>query len=369
MTGTLLELVSALAPRSRDFRQLASQCFGAWPVSIVEVLEKLSSMPGPLRETALRLLQDAEQGSADRLDPVEGLPLEHPLDGDWRFASGVPDALVWRLLTHAGSGGRILLACAPTVVLATARIGVSHRVVVAVRWGDPVFEALRALVPQARYVDFDETDGMDAAAGLIDPPWYDDVATPLVQRVANGVRSSGILYICGPDLMTAPSNAKGLTGARASLYAGLVPNGRAWRVRYRTPMFEARSMEAAGIRSVPSSWRTGLLRQFVRTHTEIEVRSPLEPETSWTETTFGKGRLWLRPSAARGGKPIVLVSDSVSRTSPIREDAAAWTSANTVVVGGTEADILSLRDVASPLRAKLTDMDHESCWRERERDP
>lgn len=368
MTKSLLELVSAVAPRSQDFRHLASQCFGAWPASILKCLDDLSAVSGPLRNIATRLLLDAEKGLPDRLDPVEGLPPEHPLDGDWRFAAGVPEMVLRKLLAAAGTDGRILLACTPTVVLAAAHLGVSKRVTVAVRDGDPISDALRSTVPDARYLGFEEIWGLEAAAGLIDPPWYDDIAEPLVKRLAGGIRQGGVLLACGPDLMTAPSNAKRLSRSGTSFFEGLVPMGSASRVRYRTPFFESRAMEAIGIRSVPSSWRTGLLRTFVRTASNIAPLAPLTSDDTWAETAYGGNRLWIRASAARGGKPKVVVSDSVSRTSPLRDIAWAWTSANTVIIGGTKEDALGLTlRLSSPLLARLMDMDNQPCWQQRDR--
>lgn len=369
MTGALIDLVRTEAARSRDFRHLSSRCLGAWPVSILECLDQLACEPGPPREAAIRLADDAQEGVAEDLSPVKGLPLEHPLDGDWRFAPGVPETILRRLRDTAGKDGRILLACAPTLVLAAARLGMSHQVAVAIRDKDPVSATLRELVPDAVYLDFDELSGFGASAGVIDPPWYDDVAAPLLQRVCAGVREGSVLLVCGPDVMTAASNARALTQNVADLYQGLVPVGRASRVRYRTPLFESRAMQAAGIRNVPAFWRTGLLRPFIRTGFCDTPILPLMSESGWVEIPYRSGRMWLRLSAARGSRSRIVVADSVSRTSSLRAVASAWTSANTVMIGGTADEIRKLAlgstNPTSGLCRQFEEFDEKPCWRSR----
>lgn len=369
MRVSLLDVVREQAARSKDFRQLSSRCLGAWPVSVLECLEQLALESGPAQEAAIRLADDAQEGFAEDLSPVEGLPAEHPLDGDWRFAPGVPETILRRLRDAAGKGGRILLACVPTLVLAAARLRMSHQIVVAVRNGDPLSEALRGLVPGALYLDFDELGGLGASAGVIDPPWYDDVAAPLAQRVCGGICEGGVLLVCGPDLLTAASSARPLIGNSIDLYPGLAPVGRTSRVRYRTPLFESRALQVAGIRNVPAFWRTGLLRPFVRSGTSDSAMLPLAPDTGWVEVPSRSGRIWLRASMAQGRKARIVVTDSVSRTSPLRATASAWTSSNTVMIGGTVDAIRKLAlgpaAPASGLVGKIEESDAKPCWRRR----
>lgn len=369
MKGSLLDVVREQAAHSRDFRQLSSRCLGAWPVSVLECLEQLALEAGPAQEAATHLADDAQEGYAEDLSPVDGLPAEHPLDGDWRFAPGVPETILRRLRAAAGKSGRILLACVPTLVLAAARLQMSHQIVVAVRNGDPISEALRGLVPGARYLDFDELGGVGASAGVIDPPWYHDVAAPLVQRVCAGIREGGVLLICGPDLMTAASSARALMGNVTGLYPGLAPVGRVSRVRYRTPLFESRALQVAGIRNVPAFWRTGLLRPFVRSGISDSAMLPLAPDSGWVEAPSRSGRIWLRTSMAQGRKARIVITDSVSRTSPLRGTASAWTSSNTVVLGGTVDEIrkiaLGPAGPASGLVGKIEASDAKPCWRRR----
>lgn len=373
MTRALLEVVRMEIAHCHYFRQLSSRCRGAWPVSILDCLEMLASEAGPWKEAAIRLSDDAQEGDPDVLSPVEGFPIEHPLDSDWRFAPGVPEMILRKLRSITGEDGRIILACVPTLVVAAARLQMSHQVVVPVRNGDPVSKALRELAPEVRYVDFEELDGLDASAGIIDPPWYDDVASPLVQRTCAGIRERGTLLICGPDELTAASSAQVLSGGAAGLYPGLVATGRISRIRYRTPHFELRALQAAGIKSVPAFWRTGLLRPLVRSGTSDAAIQPLARNDAWVEAPFRVGRIWLRPSAALGGNARIVVADSVSRTSPLRSVASAWTSSNTVVIGGSVNEIqnlaLGLTGPASDLVLKLEETDAKACWRRRTSHP
>lgn len=369
MKGTLVDVVRAQVMQSRDFRQLASQCLGAWPVSILECLEQLVSEGGPARDKALWLADDACEGLAEDLAGGDELPLEHPLDGDWRFAPAVPDRILRRLCEAAGPGERILLACVPTLVIAASRLKMSHRIAVAVRAGDPVCEALRSLVPDALYLDFDDLRGLEASAGVIDPPWYHDVAAPLIQRVSTGIRQGGVLLVCGPDLLTAASSARVLTGNLGDLYPGLASLGRTFRVRYRTPLFEFRALQAAGIRNVSAFWRTGLLRPFIRTGAFNGSMQPLASDGGWKEVPHQSGRIWVRAPIARGQKARIVVADSVSRTSPLRDVASAWTSANTVVIGGTIEEMQNLAlgatSPTAPILQRLEQSDSKPSWRRR----
>ena len=373
MSAELEALVREVAPRCSSFRQLASRCLGAWPVAVARTLGRIAAEPGVDREGAARLLADAVGSPPAKLSTVRGLPPEHPLDGDWRFAPDVPRKLLRRLLKAGGTRGRVLLACVPPLAIIAEQLGVADRCVVAVRESDPVADAVRRLAPHAAYRGFDELAGIEAGAALIDPPWYDDVALPIVQCVCAGVREGGTVLISGPDLLTAASRALAFSAGAPSAWPGLRPTGTSARVRCRTPAFEARALLAAGVRNVPAFWRTGLVYEYERCGPRAAAPLPFGPGEGWTEVPFGACRLWIRPAAVTGEEARIIVADTVSRTSPLRAGATAWTSANTVVTGGTQAEILSLARpdsvCADGLRARLIVADENPCWQRASRGP
>ena len=125
-------------------------------------------------------------------------------------------------------------------------------------------------------------------------------------------------------------------------------------------------MMASGIRSVPAFWRTGRIHEFESSGPSAVSPAPFSIDVRWTEVPFGGARLWVRLGAATGEKAELIVARSVSRTSGLRVRATAWTSAHTVVIGGTAAEISSLfrPDDAthSALRARLIETDESPCW-------
>jgi hypothetical protein len=367
LTSLIAYKVREEVSQAKRFSELAGRCLGAWPADIVESLTELSLDRGELSDQAHALLNDAKQSVqfASRSDPC--LPLEHPIDSDWRFAREEQRRLLDNLISSIPAQEKILIVCAPTIVLEAGRRGIGSRVVVGIRRNDPVAEALQRTVPEAKYLYLDSLCGVEAAAGMVDPPWHDEVAEPLVQRLVCGVRIGGRILISGPDKLTAASSVHKLRSVVGSpSWTGLAPEGAPIRVRYQTPRFEARALQAGGIGNVPSDWRTGLVHLYFKT-AGVRQSDDLVSGSDWKERTIDGHRFWIRPRMA-SSEAILSTSSSVSRTAPLRKAASIWTSGNTVVTGGSQRDLEllaagSVRKASAEFITRLLEWEEGSCWK------
>lgn len=366
MPSALHGHLQRILTRVSGFDDLASRCLGAWPPDIIEALISLADLGGVDGDLAEWLLEDARAKKLIALHSDMELPLEHPLDSDWRFEAEERARLLDQLVDRLAPTDRILAVCAPTIVHEAGRRGIGSRMVVGIRSKDPVMEALKKLVPDAEYVPIDQLIGTRAAAGIIDPPWQDHVAKPLVERLLSGLRVGARVLISGPDLLTSANAVSSLRTSHGSpSWPGLSSTRPPLRVRYKTPRFEARALLAAGISNIPPVWRTGLVHSYRKAH-EFRFHSQLVTNSDWTEVLLEGHRIWRR-LRGNGVPAHIRVSDSVSSQNPLRQTATVWTSGNTIVTGGALIDLdgLSQTDVdghQAEFRQRLLHAEECSCW-------
>ena len=336
MTGalTLAAMVEVLAPHAATFAALSAQCAGAWPGEVARIL-------GELRRSGRVAHADADRLAASAATPPSlpaplhdrRLPLAHPLDFDWRFAVGSADALlaaVDRLMPHARN---LLLVCAPTVAVRAAEWGDRWGVTLAGRPFDPVAAAsTRAAEGAIRFVDLaGDMAAVRADAAIVDPPWYDDIAMPLLGKALAGLSVGGLLLACRPDRLTGASAADLLAGIEAQAdtlgLSGAVQLPTA--LRYETPLFELNALRALGLAGTHPRWRTG--RVVAATKARLGCALGDVAPGEWLEASSGPGHKWDhdtgpcgKPAASLGG----CVVPSVSRGHPARVEAALWTSGN-----------------------------------------
>ena len=336
----LAEIVRREAPRARDFAALTEVCEGAWPGDVLHALGNTES------EAAMSLL-DGIGHPCGRVPADRRLPLAHPLDADWRFTRATAEHILDTLLAASPSGGDILLIAMPTVALAAYDRGLIHRIVVASRYGDPIDTALRAVMTGCRFIGLREMPRNTFSTVALDPPWYDDVALPLVDVAVDAVARDGHVFLCTPDRLTSPSSAHGLSALLdAPDTVGLVAVAPLGQVRYATPFFELRCLKAMGIANVSPRWRTGLLHVC---RPGAWARSRPQPTASvgrdWREVRHGPIRIWVRRPPVGEGAAAIAVASSISRTDRTREVAALWTSGNTYAahVGAIEPSALRMQ--------------------------
>ncbi|XYD11443.1 hypothetical protein R1A27_14165 [Methylobacterium sp. NMS12] len=321
----LEQVVDLEASRAADFAALTERCQGAWPGEVRRILAGRSDADARRLLTGVR--RPFGRTSTDRR-----LPLAHPLDADWRFTRESAERVLKAAIAEA-RGGDILLIAVPTVALAAHDRGLTHRIVVGSRIGDPLDVALRAAIPGGRFVDLQAIPAAAFRAAVLDPPWYDDVAGPLVEVAREAVGGGGRVLVCAPDHLTSPSNARRLSALPDDPGAlGFSTATLAERVRYATPFFELRSLEADGITGVSPRWRTGLLYVGTPASWTLQARQEFRAAgDAWREVRRGAIRIWVRERAATGDTMDVAVTRSVSRTDRARAVASVWTSGNTYV--------------------------------------
>jgi hypothetical protein len=361
--------VQSLLSSVGTFFELSELCLGAWPSDVLNILASIGASNHPNATKAHALADNACMPVTARAPINAVLPAEHPLDFDWRFNPRSCRELLDRVTSGLDSSDRLLLVCAPSVALFAHSQGLGHQIIVGTRPSDPVIESLRFNAPTLEYTDINELEAKDAAALLIDPPWYDDVAIPLLSQALRGVRVGGSVWICGPDHYTRPSAATSLLDEHASLAnLGIAKsdNGQDIRARYTTPSFESRTLSALGLRNVSPNWRTGLVRAYRKTH-DVQVSKPMESQRDWKELGQGQSRIWFREALALDTSAFeqIVISPSVSRTNPLQSTACVWTSNNTVVIGAARSDLEIMsrgRDWReSPLGLRIMSVEAAAC--------
>ncbi|MGI8397449.1 hypothetical protein ACRYWZ_13775 [Agrobacterium deltaense] len=339
----LQALIYSHLDKVATFAELTNLCLGAWPSDVMHALITLSDLDRSLSGRIEALMCSVATPYVDDDLPRTVLPAEHPLDFDWRFHPATSEMLLDRVISGLGATEKMLFVCAPSVALLAHEKGMGHQVVIGTRRGDPIIDALKKHAPTLDYVDISQISGLKAARLLIDPPWYDDIALPLLSLVLSGIDVGASVWICGPDHLTRPSAAHYLldeNSVREKLGIAKLGPDMDDRVRYRTPPFEMRTLAALGIRNISHSWRTGLARSYLKVRT-VPVAAPPDHAHQWKEISDGPSRIWLRDELARetSTDEQIVVSTSVSRTNPLHASACVWTSNNTVVTGASRLDL------------------------------
>lgn len=343
----LVDLIQHLIVRVDSFRSLTARSKGAWPVHLLDALCVVKTKGDDLAKRASILIAEAAIRTTDKAylpshDPR--LPLPHPLDSDWRFDRLTKLGLLKALLA-ASDEDKILLVGMPTIVLAAADAGVDHRIVHAVRDGDPVAEALADLAPRATAIPIEDFPKRPiAACAAVDPPWYDDVGVPMVERAIAGTIPGGTVFICGPDEMTGASAASALKGIQAKgAQFGLADVKRVARTRYETPLFEMMALGELGVHSVHPQWRTGLVHCGIRFAVNM-VPGPMPQNPGWQEIVIGTCRIRVRSISSC----TELVPDSPLSVLPSVSRTHSSRAAANVVTSGNAAGVIPMLSVSTP---------------------
>lgn len=329
----LLETVKSQLSFANSFSLLTAFCDGAFPASIVDVLRQLSSKISTASE---RL---AEVGRHHPLRPFsdQRLPVPHPLDFEWRYSNASADELLRKLNAIAGPGGRLLFVCTPTVALRAVDAENSRDVIYASRADDAVTASLKEVCSdRMEFIEVrDDLSWIGAAAALVDPPWYDDIALPLVTQAVVGLEDGGGVLIGVPDRLTGCSSAPLLSSIDADSrpfgleYAQLL----AGKLRYETPYFELNTLHRLGLYSVHPRWRTGRVAFARKTRNSIPRYS--FPESGmWSEIGGGASRMRFRVPTngefVSSGPFRFNVRETISRVPARSHSEVGWTAGNRV---------------------------------------
>jgi hypothetical protein len=336
----LVDTVKRRLATTDSFSSLTASCDGAFPARIADVLLHLS----PKMATASERLSEAARSHSLRPFSDPRLPLPHPLDFEWRFSNLSIDELLRRLNIIAGPRGKLLFVCTPAVALRAFDMNNPRPLTYASRLDDPVTAKLKEVCGERmEFVEVrNDLSTVGAAAALVDPPWYDDIALPLVTQALRGLEEGGGLLIAIPDRLTGCSSAPMLT----SIAADAKPFGMeraqilVGKLRYETPFFELSTLRHLGLRSVHPQWRTGRTVFGRRTRTPIPYhRFPVDG--GWREVGDSSWRMRLRRRDNKqppGSGTIPLhVRGSVSRAATRAHVEECWTVGNRVACASVAA--------------------------------
>lgn len=354
---------------------------GLDPLYLVPALEELAAQGGsdPVRAlaaTALRLLRTEPEGRGPRRAET-GLPVEHPLDYDWRFDSSTR-ALLAGLIGVDNPSVVLLLGC-PTLAAEVVRMAQ-----VTLIDDNPALKvpAASAALGGAAHVKVDllarprVTAGLDAEVVVADPPFYPEAMRAFLHAAAAGSQLGATLYLVLPTRWTRPS-AVGDAAAALSTACDLgYERMDIWpdAARYVRPGFERAAHRDSGLFGVPDRWRTAdtaVLR--LRARTSAVVPALDTDRHQWREVSVS-GRRWrvrIRSEAARaaavtdrllaGGAPMGTVSRRDKRRATanvITDDNRAFTTDQpallldvlTALASGHEVDTVVPRSLNRPVR-------------------
>lgn len=273
------------------------------------------------------------------LSPAFVLPVSHPADYEWRFSAQTKRELVARILQHVGVGETIAHLGSPSTYLEGVLWASQLRHVLLER-NDAVISALSHATSHPHEicrVDLisDDVPELEAAAAIIDPPWYLNDTFIFLKAAAGATAIGARILLCQPTEATRP----GVAEEREKLLEALPLLGYTLLaaeksiVRYEMPHFELVSLRSSVPKiEIPSDWRTGDLLLLERSGTPQSFPIILVPEAPLSERTFGPVRVKLRRTGGPDLSELVPgdVLDTVSRRDPIRVQVGLWTSGNRV---------------------------------------
>jgi hypothetical protein len=323
-------VLNALA-RSRTLVELVSLLPGVVPSDVAKSLARIgAALPAGASEKLLRLPG----------------PSPHPVDADWRFHPESHQYLTTVIQKHQAATVA-LLAC-PS--LAEHCTEVARRVAV-VDANDSWAEHLKGISVEACWGDVGAVTGRWSAEFdlvVVDPPWYSIDFERFLTVAATIVRSRGTILLSWPAEGTRPGISADweIVHERATALGLSCVSRERLALRYATPFFEARAMQAA-LLPVMSAWRRADVAIFVRNGKGSVDVAPYH-STQWLKTRFGS--LDVRARRSNGISAIADpklcnliegdVLPTVSRRDPRRDSAIVWTGGNRIF-GCTRPDLLT----------------------------
>lgn len=322
-----------LGSGARTFGALLSQTSGLSPTDLLQALEQRRAEQGG----DLRLVEDLissarTEGNWGPLPQVSGLALPHPLDAEWRFSDVTLQELLDLAVSLTSNRDMISLVGVPSVAMAAAGRADDRRYVVK---GERNVISDGVVRRTSRDVRFrhEELHRGQAAAVMVDPPWYIPQFKEMLGEASHACRIGGFVLVSVPDKGVRPGIEDDLSQiAVAASQAGLefCESRERW-LGYRTPLFELNAMRAAGVMAWLPEWRRGTLAVYRKR--SVGKRWPASAKPTGFELTLEGVRIrLLADDRTRGMEMIPIhpgeIFPSVSARAPNRSRASLWTTGN-----------------------------------------
>jgi hypothetical protein len=306
---------------------------GRFPTEVLQFLErrKIGSGIDACRvEAMIAEARTAVLGNG--LPQGPGLALPHPIDAEWRFTDGTAEKLLRAAVTATQPGASILLMGVPSVVLAAVRSQDDRKYFVCGEQNIIGDGLSRITIADPRFSHF-IGDGLDAAAAVLDPPWYVDQFLAMLSQASAHCGTGAHIFVSTPAENVRPGITEDLLRiAEAAREAGLDPEGESIVVlTYRTPLFEINALRAAGVGAWLPDWRRSNLATYRKRTAGRRWKAAIKPTAF--ELTLSGVRLRLvgsdddfqiEFSPLYEGE----IFPSVSARAPRRVEATLWTSGN-----------------------------------------
>jgi len=378
-------LLEKLSKNGINFGELLVSLPGIYPSTILERLARLVTTSQIHRHIYSRLLADSgrEPDSKPRQEHRIKLPIEHPLDYEWRFGQTASQLLLDTATRLVGSDKRMCLLGAPSILRYALEQGYSCPIILIDK--NPL---LRSCFPRTAVgniftlnVASDPLPDIRASVVMIDPPWYTEYMRAFIWAGYALSESDSYLLISVPPKGTRPDvesemeevyrwMQQGLGLTRLEVHEAVLP--------YRSPLFEKNALRAEGVLMVPEEWRRGDLWVFKSDHQRRKQSAKptvTDHQPSWMEVVLRNMRLKVRNSES--SVPVFLdpslislvemdVLPSVSRRDPRRDKVDLWTSGNRIF---STCGVRIVATIVRALSAGISAHDEVSAYLNRLLDP
>ncbi len=253
-------LLKSVGRGEADFEQLLRSLPGVYPATVLSRLAHLAST-SQLDELRYRRIvtdshcypvgNDHQRGIRHQVQ----LPIEHPLDYEWRFSQESAVTLLNRATLLAVPGKPIAMLGTPTILRYALETEYSGTAVLVDR--NPLVEKCFAKYRKATVhrcdVLKDSLPDVEASVVIVDPPWYGDymMAFAWAATMLSGPRSYILMSV--PPIGTRPNVESEmeqlLSWMEQELSVTLLQIDQG-ALPYRTPLFERNALRAAGVINV-----------------------------------------------------------------------------------------------------------------------
>jgi len=350
-----LRLDRLLADGAKSFQDLVVGARGRFPTEVLQFLERRrmgSGINDSIVDAMIAEARTASQGNG--LPQGRGLALPHPMDAEWRFTEKTAEKLLRAAVAVTQPGDSILLMGVPSVVLAAVRSPDDRKYFVCGEQNIIAHELIQITSADARFCHF-TANRLDAAAAILDPPWYVDQFRAMLSQASHHCRTGAHIFASAPAEHVRPGILEDLIRiAEVATKSGLELEGEnAAALTYRTPFFEINALRASGVRAWLPDWRRGNLttyrkRAAGRRWKTVAKRPAFELTLSGIRLRLlgWDDDLQVEFSPLYEGE----IFPSVSARAPRRAEATLWTSGNRAFNSPKGLTLAAMLEIANERR-------------------